>query len=275
MAVIRTKRENNFTVLSNLIFAPGELSFDARGLLCTLLSKPDNWTVNIKALVNDTTGCRKQSKEDALYAIFKELKDKGYVVMKRKATGDVDYFVYDTPQISQEDDECVTQPAANDNKTPIGKIPVRENPQSGKSPLGKIPVRENPEVLIRTETTNKEISNVNNKNINTPLRKNKTSVWTESLALLKDKGVDEQVAKDFIAVRKSHKAPLTRTALGRIELEANKAGWTLEGVIRLCAEKGWRGFEAKWLLEERNHPQPHKPSVKDVPHHTEGGRLSW
>ena len=103
----------------------------------------------------------------------------------------------------------------------------------------------------------------------------KMGVWTEGLALLTNKGVDEQVAKDFIAIRKSQKAPLTMTALGRIEREANKAGWTLEGVIRLCAEKGWRGFEAKWLLEDRNQPQPHKPSVKDVPLHTEGGRLSW
>ncbi|PIT51862.1 hypothetical protein BHC44_09645 [Snodgrassella alvi] len=103
----------------------------------------------------------------------------------------------------------------------------------------------------------------------------KLGVWAEGLALLTDKGVDEQVAKDFIAIRKSQKAPLTMTALGRIEREANKAGWTLEGVIRLCAEKGWRGFEAKWLLEDRNQPQPHKPSVKDVPLHTEGGRLSW
>jgi hypothetical protein len=103
----------------------------------------------------------------------------------------------------------------------------------------------------------------------------KLRVWAEGLSLLTDKGVDEQVAKDFIAIRKSQKAPLTMTALGRIEREATKAGLTLEGVIRLCAEKGWRGFEASWLQEYRNQPQPHKPSVKDVPVHTEGGRLSW
>ncbi|PIT41114.1 hypothetical protein BHC53_07015 [Snodgrassella alvi] len=76
----------------------------------------------------------------------------------------------------------------------------------------------------------------------------------DGLALLTDKGIDEQVAKDFIAVWKSQKAPLTMTALGRIERETNKAGWTFEDVIRLCAEKGWRGFEAKWLQEDRNQP---------------------
>lgn len=108
-----------------------------------------------------------------------------------------------------------------------------------------------------------------------PTGEKKPRIWVESLELLTGKGVEEQIAMDFIAVRKSHKAPLTMTALGRIEREAGKAGLTLEQAVCLCAEKGWRGFEAKWLLEERNQPQPHKPSVKDVPHHTEGGRLSW
>lgn len=257
MAVIRTKRNNRFTVVDNKIFEPGELSFDARGLLCTLLSKPDNWTVNVKALVNETKGCRKQSKEDALYSILNELKDKGYVIMKRKATGEVDYFVYDIPQ---------------DTKPQIGKIPVRENPKSGKSPLGKIPVRENPEVLIRTETTNKELNNINNKNTSEP---KKQGVWVESLGLLTAKGVDEQIAKDFIAVRKSHKAPLTMTALGRIEREAVKAGLTLEQAVCLCAEKGWRGFEAEWLTNSTQLTHSSKPNIKAVPKHTAGGVLSW
>jgi hypothetical protein len=284
MAVIRARRVNKFTVIDNKIFEAGGLSFDARGLLCTLLSKPDNWSVIIKALENETKGCRKHSKADALYTMIKELKDKGYVIMKRKATGEVDYFVYDSPQIVQ-DDDCPVQ-EASDDESPIGKIPNGENPKRGKSQTGKIPDGENPDVLINTNTTNKEliVNNNNIKNIYTPppadekeqtTGAKKLGVWEEGLTLLTDKGVNKQVAKDFIAVRKSQRAPLTMTALSRIEREATKAGLTLEGVIQLCAEKGWRGFEASWLLQGSNHSQPHKPSVKDVPVHTEGGRLSW
>ncbi|PIT43387.1 hypothetical protein [Snodgrassella alvi] len=284
MAVIRARRGNKFTVIDNKIFEAGELSFDARGLLCTLLSKPDNWSVIIKALENETKGCRKHSKADALYTMLKELKDKGYVIMKRKATGEVDYFVYDAPQIVQ-DDDCPEQ-AESDDESPIGKIPNGENPKRGKSQTGKIPDGENPDVLINTNTTNKEliVNNNNIKNIYTTppadekkqtTVEKKLGVWEEGLTLLTDKGVNKQVAKDFIAVRKTKRAPLTMSALGRIEREATKAGLTLEGVIQLCAEKSWQGFEASWLLQGSNHSQLHKPSVKDVPVHTEGGRLSW
>ena len=103
----------------------------------------------------------------------------------------------------------------------------------------------------------------------------KQGVWAEGLALITDKGVNEQVAKDFIAVRKSHKAPLTMTALGRIEREAVKAGLTLEQAVCLCAEKGWRGFEAEWLTNSTQSMHSSKPSIKDVPKHTAGGVLSW
>lgn len=103
----------------------------------------------------------------------------------------------------------------------------------------------------------------------------KQGVWAEGLALITDKGVNEQVAKDFIAVRKSHKAPLTMTALGRIEREAGKAGLTLEQAVCLCAEKGWRGFEAEWLTNSTQSMHSSKPSIKDVPKHTAGGVLSW
>lgn len=103
----------------------------------------------------------------------------------------------------------------------------------------------------------------------------KQGVWVESLELLTGKGVDEQIAKDFIAVRKSHKAPLTMTALGRIEREAGKAGLSLEQAVCLCAEKGWRGFEAEWLTNSTQSMHSSKPSIKDVPKHTAGGVLSW
>ena len=45
MAIIRAKRDRNFTVIDNCVFADKQLSFAAIGLLCYLLSKPDNWLV--------------------------------------------------------------------------------------------------------------------------------------------------------------------------------------------------------------------------------------
>ena len=109
-----------------------------------------------------------------------------------------------------------------------------------------------------------------------PTSQNKKRVrWDESLNMLIAEGIDEQIASDFIAIRKAKNAPLTQTALDGIKREANKAKLTLENVLRICIERNWQGFSASWLFESHNQTQSTKPSVKDIPKHTEGGVLSW
>jgi hypothetical protein len=58
--------------------------------------------------------------------------------------------------------------------------------------------------------------------------------------------VDPQVAQDFVAMRKAKGAPVTATAINGIRGEAAKAGLTLESALRMCCERGWRGFKADW-----------------------------
>ena len=61
--------------------------------------------------------------------------------------------------------------------------------------------------------------------------------------------VDPQIVADFKALRTKHKAPITRTAMQGIVREAEKAGLTLEGALRICCERGWRGFKAEWITQ--------------------------
>lgn len=60
-------------------------------------------------------------------------------------------------------------------------------------------------------------------------------------------GVSEQVWKDYLAVRKAKRSPLTDTALKAIEKEAGKAGWSLEKALSECVARGWIGFKAEWV----------------------------
>lgn len=60
-------------------------------------------------------------------------------------------------------------------------------------------------------------------------------------------GVDEQIAKDFLATRKAKKAPLTRTALAGLQHQADLAGVTLSQALAICTLRGWQGFKADWL----------------------------
>lgn len=61
--------------------------------------------------------------------------------------------------------------------------------------------------------------------------------------------VDSQIVADFKALRAKHKAPVTRTAILGIVREAEKAGLSLEGALRICCERGWRGLKAEWITQ--------------------------
>jgi len=62
--------------------------------------------------------------------------------------------------------------------------------------------------------------------------------------------VPADVARDYIAIRKAKKAPLTETAVAGLLRESEKAGITLADAIRICCERGWVGFKADWVTGE-------------------------
>ncbi|MDR0736023.1 MAG: helix-turn-helix domain-containing protein [Zoogloeaceae bacterium] len=62
-------------------------------------------------------------------------------------------------------------------------------------------------------------------------------------------GVDAGVWDDFLLMRRQKRAPLTPTALAGLEREADKAGLSLEAVLRECCQRGWQGFKAEWMQQ--------------------------
>lgn len=65
--------------------------------------------------------------------------------------------------------------------------------------------------------------------------------------VVRPEDVPENVWRDFLAIRKAKRAPLTQTALDGISREAGKAGITLCKALETCCKRGWQGFEATWL----------------------------
>lgn len=60
-------------------------------------------------------------------------------------------------------------------------------------------------------------------------------------------GCEQQVAKDWLSVRKAKRAgPLTLTAWEGVKREAAAAGISLAAAVAFAAEKSWVGFTAKW-----------------------------
>jgi hypothetical protein len=77
-------------------------------------------------------------------------------------------------------------------------------------------------------------------------RKNSDAAPVLGIDHLVAQGVPEQTARDWLAVRKSKRAPLTGTAWDGLVREAAKAGISAAEAVRICAERGWQGFNASW-----------------------------
>ena len=91
-------------------------------------------------------------------------------------------------------------------------------------------------------------------------RETKTEAKREgAVALLLSKEIPEPLARDFLAIRKAKKAPLTETALAGIEREAAKAGYTLQKALETCCARSWQGFEAVWVQ-----PKPGSAEAKSM-----------
>jgi uncharacterized protein YdaU (DUF1376 family) len=75
-------------------------------------------------------------------------------------------------------------------------------------------------------------------------------------------GCDPQHWADW---KKARKAPLTQTAWKRFVAEADKAGITAVEAVRICAEKGWRGFEADWLKKDSQTASNGYSTIKRTP----------
>lgn len=138
--IFKTKHKTDFTIIPNKTINDSDLSLRSKGLLLYLLSKPDNWNVN---LVQLSTVCNEG--KSAIRTSLNELIDKGYINREqlRDKTGKMvgyQYDVYDTSRRS-----TVVR------KTDDGK-PASGKPDAGNRTL--ISTVANKKVITSNITTN-------------------------------------------------------------------------------------------------------------------------
>lgn len=100
MAIYKTNN-GSYTIINNDILQKSKLSNKAKGLLCTMLSLPQDWQFSIKGLI---AMC--EESETSIKSTLKELKEKGFVVIRKKYSNqtksgkfEYQYDIYDTPQL--------------------------------------------------------------------------------------------------------------------------------------------------------------------------------
>jgi hypothetical protein len=129
MAIVTRHRTDKFAIIPNSVAEDARLTFEARGVLCYLLAKPNNWQVSVDD-IRKAGGIGR----DKVYRILKELLDAGYLrrVIHRDQTGKVtetEYTVFDEP--------------IRDEK-PLPEKPDTAEPEAGE------PDTDNQDGLIRT-----------------------------------------------------------------------------------------------------------------------------
>lgn len=131
MAVFRKVKKTDFTVIDNSIFKNKKLSLKGKGMICTMLSLPDNWDFSEEGLTelsNDSrTGIRNTLEELMKFGYLtrKQLKD------KNGKFSNMEYTIYEEPLYQK----------------PTTEKPISEKPMSEK--------------IHNKELINKELNNKN------------------------------------------------------------------------------------------------------------------
>lgn len=107
------KRIKNFSVIDNQAPHDNSLSWEARGLLWYLLTKPDGWTISTRDLIRQSPN----AKDKAVANILKELAENGYLI-RWCETSDRGTFVWQSEIFETKED---AQAWAEENKVRLEK----------------------------------------------------------------------------------------------------------------------------------------------------------
>jgi hypothetical protein len=87
-SILRSRRKTGYSHINNDLFDDQNLDWEHRGMLTTLLSKPDGWRIITSHLVSQTNN----SGRDRVRRILRELEEIGYIVRTKHRGDDGQYF---------------------------------------------------------------------------------------------------------------------------------------------------------------------------------------
>lgn len=131
MIIVRGARpERDFAIISNTVLRDARLSFRARGILCFILSFPDNYQVSSERLA--TAG---KEGRDAIRSCLTELEGAGYLTREKrqnaKGLWETTVLISDVSTLP----ENTTQPTTGFQSS-VGVSPTPEEPTTGNPTTG-------------------------------------------------------------------------------------------------------------------------------------------
>lgn len=161
--------------------------------------------------------------EETVQKAINELVELGLIGKQSRFGLPNEYFLISDPK------KGVTPPQKN---VPPPKNGVTPPPKNG----GHINTKYKKQI-----STNVDINTAHEKTAKKPTK------HEADLALLAEHGITEQIAEDFLTIRKAKRQPLTETAMRLIAADAEKCGMTALQAVEYAIGNGWGSFRAEWL----------------------------
>lgn len=226
MSIVRITKNKNYTAVSNIPANDSNLSFEARGVLFYLLTKPNSWTLMVSDLMaNGKIGQKKVRK------ILSELETSGY--LKRTKKSDKEGQFYWESEVFE---QATMLPKSIDGEGMYGGSTMLPFSIDGEG----------------SHIVSNELVNTDN-NIKENYKKKKTPKELDC-SMLPEK-LSTQTWKDYVQHRKELKAPLTQTVVNTIAKELRKSqehGISPDDAMGIAMTRGWKGFKATWIRDDIN-----------------------
>lgn len=206
-----TNELNNYQNIPRKLVFDTNLSDRARFVYCFMACKPNDWDFYLEPMAKDIG-----YSVDTLRKYINELIEGGWL---EKGEQERDNGVFGAVSYT---------------------LKATKNTDTEKTRYGKIPTQHNIDDKQIIDSINKEKEG--NK-----LSSQKNFNFKQALL---DLGVCENVANDFLLVRKNKKATSSETAFKRIQTEIAKSGLSANDCITIAVENDWKGFRAEWIQKQ-------------------------
>lgn len=126
MPILRHEHKTNYTVVPNALLYDDRLTLRDIGLLCLMLSLPDDWKFSVRGMRSIVPN----DGRDCIAASLKRLKDAGYVQMERQwDNGKLGTVIWTVSDVAL---PCPEKPCPeNPDKAPRPDLPCPEKPCPG------------------------------------------------------------------------------------------------------------------------------------------------
>jgi predicted transcriptional regulator len=256
---LKNPLKNNFTMISNEVVQDSNLSDRARFIYCYMASMPDDWVFYQASLAKSLGYSR-----DTLQKYMNELLSAGVLTRKQEKNGTkFANYTYELMDYKKQEPKFSATEKSRNGNFPQREFSATEKVDTNKETLKQRNIKD--KEIVKTNTAQSQaidasqaqaLDDTREQEPVKPAKKTlaKKEDWSKRIIELFN--VPEQVAQDFIAMRKAKRAVITETALSNILREVqkvNQSGMTyypFEAITEMIL-RNWSGFKADWIIERQ------------------------